>query len=335
MPGWFVAVELPSRDTTQPESAALIAACSSALGAGRCRLAETSAEPPQAVAVVSFRDPARLAALIEVGRRESASVTWRTEEMAFKAEDAPIQRFRTLGLAIATLVRESEFMAAAPASDAPERSPKGAPRNATEHSARADTKGVNEPRNAAAAPAPAPHSGHSPLGWVGAGALLSYDHELPSSFRYGGRIEIGSAPRKIPIYASVHGSYAVGRAPGDGESIDHLSLAWTTLGVGGGGRVPLPLEFEGRLGVHATVVDLVAHASQGGSAEQEGRRWIFGGQVELEIAGLRSRPIGFSAGGGLQHLSGGTQLVLHEQPVATTAAFGWFVHFSLEVRPFR
>jgi hypothetical protein len=255
--------------------------------------------------------------------------------MAFKSEDAPIQRFRTLGLAIATLVRESEIKAAETASDPPETSPKGSARNAADRSARADTKGVNAPRNVAAVPVPARHSGPSPLGWFGAGALLGYDHELPSSFRYGGRIAIGLAPRGIPIYASVNGSYAVGRAPGDGESIDHLSLAWTALGVGGGGRLPLPLDFEGRLGIHATVVDLVAHASRGRSAEQEGQRWIFGGQVELEIAGLRSRPIGFSFGGGLQHLSGGTQLVTHGERVATTAAFGWFLHFSLEVRPFR
>ena len=319
MPAWFVAVELPTRDTTQQESAALIAACTSALGDGRCELSDNSVESARAIAIVSFRGPERLGALIEVGQREAPARAWRSQEIAFKPEDARVERFRTLGLAIATLVRETEIEANQGSRPAP---PEAAPpRTETRRAEQADS-----------APSSVRESQSSV--WLGAGALVGFDHDLPSSVRYGGRIAAGFAPRALPFFASFSGSYAIGRAPGDGGDVAHVSLAWATLAPGLGVRLALPADIEARAGIQAVVLDLLAHASEGGR-EQEGQRWVFGGQLELELSALRSRRFGFTMGGALQHLSGATQLVIHDQSVGTSAAFSWSVHAAFELRPFR
>ena len=353
MPGWFVAVELPTRDTTQQESAALISACSAALGRGKCALSE-AAESAQAIAVVSFRGPERLRALIEVGRRESESRSWRTQEIAFKPEDARLERFRTLGLAIATLVRETqieqpsgsaESTAAFPAEPKPAEA-KRAEANAPSKP-EAKPRPSEPPKSPAAAPATEPREASSNAGtaslppareppvWLSVGAVGAYDHELPSSMRYGGRISLGVTRPGLPLYASIGGTYSVGKAPGDEQAIGKVSLAWATIAAGVGGRIRLPFDSEGRAALQGVLVELVAHASAGDEVEEEGRRWILGGQLEVELAALRSRMVGFTLGGTAQHLTGATSLVVHREAVATSAAFSWSVHAALELHLFR
>lgn len=298
---------------------------------------------------MSFRGPERLRALIEVGRRESESRSWRSQEIAFKPEDARLERFRTLGLAIATLVRETqieppsgsaESTAAFPAEpkpaegNAPSKSePKARP---SEPPKPAAAKPATEPQEAAsnqgtASLSPAPE----PPVWLSVGAVGAYDHELPSSMRYGGRIGLGVTRPGLPLYASLGGTYSVGKAPGDEQAIGKVSLAWATIAAGVGGRLRLPFDSEGRAALQGVLVELVAHASAGDEVEEEGRRWILGGQLEVELAALRSRMVGFTLGGTAQHLTGATSLVVHQEPVATIAAFSWSVHAALELHLFR
>lgn len=347
MPGWFVAVELPTRDTTQQESAALISACSAALGRGKCALSE-AAESAPAIAVVSFRGPERLRALIEVGRRESESRSWRSQEIAFKPEDARLERFRTLGLAIATLVRETQIelpedkgasSAAFPAEPKPADASAPAKREAKPRPSEPPKPPVVPPATDSARAGASGNaslaSTHAPPVWLSVGALGAYDHELPSSMRYGGRISLGVTRPGLPLYASIGGTYSVGTAPGDEQGIGKLSLAWATMAAGVGGRFQLPFDSEGRAALQGVLVELVAHASAGGEVEQEGRRWILGGQLEAELAALRSRMVGFTLGAAAQHLTGATSLVVHHEPVATSAAFSWSVHAALELHLFR
>ncbi|HET9933687.1 MAG TPA: hypothetical protein VFQ35_23440 [Polyangiaceae bacterium] len=344
MPGWFVAVELPTRDTTQQESAALISACSAALGRGKCALSE-AAESAPAVAVVSFRGAERLRALVEVGRRETESRSWRSQEIAFRPEDARLERFRTLGLAIATLVRESkiepvpppEGVASFPEEKKPQDIPKETPPTPPPKAAPEKPLAREVSRTEVARPAPAPPlpTKREPPVWLSVGALGAYDHELPSSMRYGGRIGVGVTRVGLPLYASLTGAYSVGAAPGDEQAVSRVSLAWATIAAGFGARMRLPFDTEGRAAIQGVLVDLTAHAAASGDVEEEGQRWILGGQLELELAALRSRTFGFTLGGAAQHLTGATALVVHRDRVATSAAFTWSVHAALELHLFR
>src|SRR5450631_4019 len=121
MPLPLVVVEVPAQDRTAPETSALIEACTAGLGSGRCELTQAgNADSVSAVAIVSWRDKERLSALVEVGRVRQPSESWRSEELRFKPEDQQVERFRTLGLAIATLFREASLQLARRATGTPE-----------------------------------------------------------------------------------------------------------------------------------------------------------------------------------------------------------------------
>lgn len=317
MPGPVV-VELPTHDTTERESAALIAACSAGLAHGACQLADTPHEAPAAVAIVSFRGSERMSALIEVGRQSADSRTWRSEEITFKPPDAPIERFRTLGLAIATLFSETEALAQQAAK--PEASPVAPRSNAV---VPASSRRAAPPRAARA------------TGWLSAGPLLAYDARLQSPLRWGGRLGISAAPLALPLFATISGSYAVGQVGIADERVERVGLSWASLGVGLGGHVELPADLEARLAIHAVLLDLSAHASDRERGNQESQRWLLGGSATAELAGFRSGPLGLALGAGVEHLTGATAITVHDRVSATVGALSWSAYVSLELRPFQ
>jgi hypothetical protein len=109
MPVPLLIVELPASDVDRPETATLLEACTAGLGAGRCEVRQgPPAEAATAVAVVAFRGPDHLSALVEVGRRSAEGQAWLSDELAFQPSDPVTERFRALGLTMATLFRELE-----------------------------------------------------------------------------------------------------------------------------------------------------------------------------------------------------------------------------------
>lgn len=122
-----VVIEMPASDAGAPFAQTLVEACTDGLGAsGPCALegAATEASTAHAVAIVSWDGGGRGAATVEVGVRRGAQADWRTRRVAFAASDAEIERWRSLGLIIATLVGgETPHDAAPPAAPppAPER----------------------------------------------------------------------------------------------------------------------------------------------------------------------------------------------------------------------
>src|SRR6188508_178369 len=106
MPVPLLIVELPASDVGRPETAALLEACTAGLGAGRCEIREgPPVEAATAVAVVAFRGPDHSSALVEVGRRSAAGQAWLSDELVFQPGDPVAERFRALGLTMATLFR--------------------------------------------------------------------------------------------------------------------------------------------------------------------------------------------------------------------------------------
>src|SRR5450631_909950 len=214
MPLPLVVVEVPAQDRTAPETSALIEACTAGLGSGRCELTQAgNADSVSAVAIVSWRDKERLSALVEVARVRQPSESWRSEELRFKPEDRQVERFRTLGLAIATLFREASLQLAKRAAGTPDAA-------ATEKKPAPPLRGTTTRRPQAAKPAPAadepstsaePSNSQRPSGargahrsaeaWISGGAFASYDPEL-LAWHYGGQLKLAISASGFPGFLS-------------------------------------------------------------------------------------------------------------------------------------
>jgi hypothetical protein len=108
--GAVIAIEIAVADASSPYAPALVRACNQAMEAlARCTLAtENESTSPAAVAVVSWRDADHLAVEIEVGVRHASRSDWFTRKLVFHASDAEVERWRAVGLVIATMVGERD-----------------------------------------------------------------------------------------------------------------------------------------------------------------------------------------------------------------------------------
>ncbi|HWA73999.1 MAG TPA: hypothetical protein VG937_16770 [Polyangiaceae bacterium] len=339
MAGPVLIVELPIADTTRAETAVLVQACSDGLGAGRCQLSASS-EPADGVAIVSLRGSDGLGVLIEVGNRRSESRSWRSQEITFQPQDARVERFRTIGLAIATLYKEARLEAPDTASrgksePAAARATPGE-KPATSKAASADSAATRSSDEATLAAIGSSRQGRTvhPRGWLSAGAITAYDHQLSSPFRFGGQLALGVAPIELPLFATLSGSYAVGRISG-GELSSPIALSWATIALGTGGYWSLIENLQLRISVQGVLVKLEAHGSDPERGQQESQRWLMGGQAGVELVGWASRRWGLSFGPQVQQLTGGTAIAVHGRPVAEVAALSFLLGASVELRPFQ
>jgi len=118
----IVLVELPAADAADVNAPALVAACSSGLRRGSCVVEEPpNGERATAVAIVVWLDPEHLRARIDVGRRAEERAGWQVRELSFHEQDAPLERWRSVGLAIAGVVGEATLL---------EPAQRGAPKSA-------------------------------------------------------------------------------------------------------------------------------------------------------------------------------------------------------------
>jgi hypothetical protein len=115
MSGAAIAVEIAQADAASPYASALVHACTQGLRAGgECIVAtDAEAEPSAAVAVVSW-DGAHLSAQVRVGARGSPRSDWFTSQLRFAPWDAELERWRAVGLVIATLAAGASSSPVAP-----------------------------------------------------------------------------------------------------------------------------------------------------------------------------------------------------------------------------
>jgi hypothetical protein len=331
MPLPLVVVEVPALDRAVPEISALIEACTAGLGSGRCELTQArNPESVSAIAIVSWRDHERLSALVEVARVRQLNESWRSEELRFKPEDQQVERFRTLGLAIATLFREASLQRASGVTDTPESvvSPNRKPAPAT-----------SQPRTAKPAPADDVASdgdSHEPAGaqsahrsadaWISAGPFASYDPEL-RAWHGGGQLELAVGASRFPGFLSALGSYAVGPDQGD------VSLSWSTLGLGPGLRLRLAPNFELRGVARGLLLNVSGRASEAGRASRQ-NVWVPGAGFELELALHASDRLSATLGAELQQLAGNVPIHEHNQLAGTVGKTALGVTLTLELRLF-
>ncbi|MEO8181682.1 MAG: hypothetical protein ABI895_22845 [Deltaproteobacteria bacterium] len=90
------------------ETAWVLDACNAAIVKGTCELDTTAAEAPRAVAIVRLLGSEGRSVRIEVGLREADRDSWSVRALEFAAQDPARERWRTVGLVLATLVGELE-----------------------------------------------------------------------------------------------------------------------------------------------------------------------------------------------------------------------------------
>jgi hypothetical protein len=88
------------------EAAFVLEACNAAIVAGSCQVDAAGSEPPEALAIVRWSGPEQRRVRIEVGLREADHSAWSVREIAFAPGDPVRERWRSVGLVVATLVGE-------------------------------------------------------------------------------------------------------------------------------------------------------------------------------------------------------------------------------------
>lgn len=289
--GAWIAVAISGPAPSGDERAELLRACSEAI-AGRCSFSGDvgSAGAPDALAVITL-DAGASRARVELGRSGS---TWKKRELAFAQADSPKERWRALGLTLATLFgdpapAEPEPKAPPPRAPAPSPQPALAAQEAREPLAR---DGVSFPRlGAALSLSPALTQG--PLRW---GLLVR-----ASAGPFGGIIE--------PVLGA---GYAL--RPGSSRDLD-LSFATLTAGVAVPYRAADILTLRLRLEAAGEWV-LVSQSEPADS----GQRFVAGAVLGVDASWpARSRIAGF-VGADLWMFTGGTAISAGSENLASVPA---------------
>jgi len=199
---------------------ALVEACSQAAApaATECRLVRDAPnEPYSAIAIVTWEEGGK--ARVEVGIRRDPVSEWRTRELTFQAEDAEVERYRSVGFVIGSLATASRDETApekATAEEPPAEPPP--PPLVTPVPVRAPP---HEPK-----PEPAPSTPAGPSHfWIGLSGTIGGGLDRGAA-RYGGRL--GAGFRVLPVLAAVVSAGASLRAR------DETGLRAQWLDAGGG-----------------------------------------------------------------------------------------------------
>jgi pyruvate/2-oxoglutarate dehydrogenase complex dihydrolipoamide acyltransferase (E2) component len=227
-----------------------------------------------------------------------------SRRVEFRRADDARERWRAVGLVIATLVGESRRAAEeAPAAPAPMPSPPTPPPSA---------EAAPEPK-AVSRPAP---SREREIAWLDGGGVL--DPGFGGWLHGGGWLRGALRPFSLPAFVLVAGRYAA--APTD----RNLSQRWADVSAGVGtlmsvGTLPVRLELH----VDAVAELLHAHATDPSSgATDASERWLFGGRAAAELAWNGSPAWALVGGIEANLLAGGTSVRVEGQPRGTDPAAG-------------
>ncbi|HEY2511496.1 MAG TPA: hypothetical protein VGI39_11595 [Polyangiaceae bacterium] len=268
-----VVVEMSAADAGAPYAQVLVQACSAGLREeGPCALeGGAPADAARAVAVVSWEGDDRATAKVEVGVRHGQRADWLTRTVTFARADAEEERWRSVGLIIATLVgiqtggdRGAELPAPPPT----------APAAVAKEPSAADKVSAPPP------PARTWFVEADAVAARGAGDVLG---------AWGGALRGGVAFAGAPVF--VTGSLRYEIAP---DAAPDARLEWGWVSLGAGLAAPLgrtPLVFEARC--EPTLGGVRATASRGGSAQSGG---LFGVREGIGLTWWVGRALGVALG---------------------------------------
>lgn len=278
---------------SSPEAALVLEACNEAIASGVCITDdELAIEPPRARATARALDDAMRVVRIDVLLRGAPSRSHLSRELHFGARDPAAERWRSVGLAIATLVGEGERArqeearqtAEAPRAETPAPTPRTAP---TAPSGPEPASPPRPPITVRRAPsrapevrdsAPAEDAGPAPpprRGWfIAAGGLAATALEQ-SGPRWGG-LARGGASVWGPLEVRVSIAYSEPLAPPEG-----VGAYWLSGMVGAGYRVPLARSLDLALALELGVQRLGIDARRAGTTQTEHiHNALFGASAE-------------------------------------------------------
>ena len=296
-----VAVELAPADVASPYVQALLDSCSMAMHSNAtCVLSRDfkAGDRSPAVAIVAWDGSGRVEARIDVGLSARQSAQWQSRQLLFSTGDPEVERWRTVGFAIATLVGdligrnggESNREQTSPSAPQP-----GSPTAAGEFPT---TKEVTLP----------------PLWWVDGQFLLETQVEgrFPAA---GGQLRVSRLLGDGPWLVASCARVALETLDAGGA---HLSLVSPAVSAGFGvvaqpfgSHVLVALRLE----PIAEVIAVSARNSATGASDH-GAHFVFGLKEATEASWMWSRTVGIAAGAEVNETPGATDIRVRNQLAA-------------------
>jgi hypothetical protein len=310
----------------------LLDACTRAVTHGSCQPAQSELDPSaiRAIAVVSWRSPAR--AEVQVGLKEGKRNAWLSRELTFSESDARLERWRAVGLTIATLV--GELTEAQPEAQTSERTAGAKPSepaeaNAPEKPAQPLSR-AQPPTAAGAGPVPAQSKASADAFATGRFFSLETGGLVGPGLR-GGAWRVGPYLRlsydlsELPIYAHADLSYAVLLSAAEPR------MTWLSVGLGAGAFLAVGaarLELEGA-GLMRRTGASARHPATG--AEDSGGEWMPGLGAAARVGWPAHRQ--FSLTGGVEGsvLLRGIRVTNAGQDVGSVPPVSWAVSGGFRV----
>lgn len=282
----------------------MVEACSRSVLEGRCALAGSEREDEQAaaVAIVTWAGPDQLEARIEVGKRKAVRAEWLTRSVAFRPEDQRIERWRAVGLSIATLVGETLHLAPAPPPPVEDEKPEPPPPPI-----------ASPPRTEAPiAETPRPQ----PRAWIDLGGLLGQGLDT-GSWRRGGTLRGGWIVGPRPLF--VTGSARYEATPSDASRV---SLVWWSGSLGAGALFVFARDIVW-LDVRGEVVARFLQASvDTPGATDSASRAVLGARTSIDLAWMPTSFLGV-VGTTEAMWANGTVVQLRGAPIGRESPLGF------------
>ena len=291
-----VIIEVASPAATPSSTAALVQACDEAVQQGHCALSRPGADParPDAIAIVSWRMPNQEHVRVEVGVREAPGTQWAVRELDFRNEDSLIERWRSAGLVIATLVGSlTKHDELAPQASAPARTVR-----------------------------PTPASG-----WVGVGPEVGPAMQ-EGSWRPGLWVNGAWAFRPLPLYLGLAADYSL-----RGTDQHGVTAQWLTVGAGAGLFASSSFNLQVGVGLEAIVEYLHVEALHPVTGARAGRGSATPGvRATLDLSWPSDR--GVCAVGGFQwwRLEAGTVVRVADETADRSPPWGLKGLVGLRIR---
>src|SRR5689334_8330716 len=109
-----VVIDLGVADAPRESVQALVDACTQAARETDCHLVREAPEGPYAaIAIITWEADDRIR--IEVGVRRKEGAEWRSRELTFQPGDVDVERYKSVGFVIGTLVTTQDAEATKPA----------------------------------------------------------------------------------------------------------------------------------------------------------------------------------------------------------------------------
>ena len=309
----LVLVEISPPDRPAALSHVLVDACSSTVREGKCSLAsDTDAPAASALAIVRWTDHDELEAQVQVGLREGKTTEWQSRTLHFVDTDLRIERWRSVGLTIATLVGETA-----------KAHQQSAPR---EKRPRPDVAAA--PPKAASPPTRSSESGPPELEqqriWVNVSAFTGPGLG-EGDLRVGGRLEAGWRPSRLPLVLSPGVAYAV--RPEDDQG---LSARWLNVGISAGWtfRLHSRWNIEPRVGGHVEVMEAAVDSPT--SRKDSGRHTAYGGDIGVQLVLRLGRICPFAEVQGYYN-DRGTDVTVAGEAAGTASAAGWGLGLGVRI----